>query len=447
MPPMNLRRLKPSRLSKRDLAAIGLPAVALIAAAFWVAYLFVEPAPPERIVMTTGSEEGAYHAFALQYRDILARHGITLELRASSGSVENLRRLTDDESGVDIGLVQSGTGDAEQYDNLATLGSVYYEPVWVFYRSRNALERLTQLRGKRVAIGAQGSGTRRIAIQLLNANHALAAPTRTLDLGGGAAADALKRGRIDAAFIVGPAEMPVVRELMAARGIRLMSFPRSQAYTKLFAFLSAVALPEGGIDLARNIPARDTVLLAPTANLVARDDLHPALVNLLMQALVETHSGPGLFHKTGDFPKFRDRDFPLNPEAERYYKSGPPFLQRYLPFWAATLLDRAFIMLLPLVAVLLPLLRIAPSLYTWRIRSRIYRWYGELKFLELEIREKYDPARLAEYRSRLDALEDNANTRPIPLAFTDQVYTLRQHIDMVRGILQRRAGEPTAISA
>ncbi|MBI2315796.1 MAG: C4-dicarboxylate ABC transporter substrate-binding protein [Betaproteobacteria bacterium] len=444
---MNLRRLKPSRLSKRDLAAIGLPAIALIVAAFWVAYLFVEPAPPDRMVMTTGSEEGAYHAFALQYQEILARHGITLELRPSSGSVENLRRLTDDESGVDIGLVQSGTGDVEQYDDLATLGSVYYEPVWVFYRGRHALERLTRLRGKRVAIGAQGSGTRRIAIQLLNANHALAAPTRTVDLGGEAAARALKQGRVDAAFIVGPAEMPVVRELMAARGVKLMSFPRAPAYTNLFAFLSAVTLPEGGIDLARNIPGRDTVLLAPTANLVARDDLHPALVSVLMQALTEAHSGPGLFHKAGDFPKFRDREFPLNPEAERYYKSGPPFLQRYLPFWAATLLDRAFIMLLPLVAVLLPLLRIAPSLYTWRIRSRIYRWYGELKFLELEIREKYDPARLPEYRTRLDALEDNANTRPIPLAFTDQVYTLRQHIDMVRGILHRVALEPALVSA
>ena len=437
---MNLNRLRPSRVSKHDFLVIGLPTIALIVAAFWVAYQFVKPAPPDRIVMTTGSEEGAYHAFALRYQEILARHGIMLELRPSSGSIENLQRLTDDNSGIDIGLVQSGTETVEQYDGLTTLGSIYYEPVWVFYRGHEGHDRLARLRGKRIAIGAEGSGTRRIAAQLLNANQALAAPTRTLDLGGEAAAAALKKGTVDAAFIVGPAELPVVRELMTARGVRLMSFSRAPAYTRLFTFLNAVTLPEGGIDLARNIPRHDTLLLAPTANVVARDDLHPALADLMMLALSEAHSGAGLFHNAGDFPKFRDHGFPLNPEAERFYKSGPPFLQRFLPFWAATLVDRTLVMLLPLVAVLLPLLKIAPSLYTWRIRSRIYRWYGELKFLELEIREKYDSARLAEYRSRLDALEENANTRPIPLAFTDQVYTLRQHIDMVRGILHRRAG-------
>jgi len=437
---MNLNRLRPSRVSKHDFLVIGLPTIALIVAAFWVAYQFVKPAPPDRIVMTTGSKEGAYHAFALQYQEILARHGIMLELRPSSGSIENLQRLTDDNSGIDIGLVQSGTETVEQYDGLTTLGSIYYEPVWVFYRGHEGHDRLARLRGKRIAIGAEGSGTRRIAAQLLNANQALAAPTRTLDLGGEAAAAALKKGTVDAAFIVGPAELPVVRELMTARGVRLMSFSRARAYTRLFTFLNAVTLPEGGIDLARNIPRHDTLLLAPTANVVARDDLHPALADLMMLALSEAHSGAGLFHNAGDFPKFRDHGFPLNPEAERFYKSGPPFLQRFLPFWAATLVDRTLVMLLPLVAVLLPLLKIAPSLYTWRIRSRIYRWYGELKFLELEIREKYDSARLAEYRSRLDALEENANTRPIPLAFTDQVYTLRQHIDMVRGILHRRAG-------
>ena len=212
-----------------------------------------------------------------------------------------------------------------------------------------------------------------------------------------------------------------------------MSFSRASAYTRLFNFLNTVTLPEGGIDLVLNIPRQDIMPLAPTAHLVARDDTHPALVDLMMQAISEAHSVPGLFHKAGDFPKFRDHDFPPSPEAERFYKSGPPFLQRYLPFWAATLVDRTLVMLLPL-------LKIGPMLYTWRIRSRIYRLYGELKFLELEIREKFDPAQLAEYRKRLDDLEDHANTRPIPLAFTDQISMLCRHIRMVRDILHRRAG-------
>ena len=218
-----------------------------------------------------------------------------------------------------------------------------------------------------------------------------------------------------------------------------MSFDRTTAYTKVFPFLSAVTLAQGTIDLVRDIPPRDVMLLAPTANIIAKETLHPALSDLLMQAMAEIHGGAGILHKAGDFPAVRSHDFPPSPEAQRFYKSGPPFLQRYLPFWAATLADRIIVLLVPLLAVLIPVLKFAPSLYSWRIRTRIYRWYGELKFLELELREKFDPSRVAEYRQRLDKLEEVAHTRPIPLAFTDQVYTLRQHIGMVRGILERMA--------
>ena len=430
MPRIDLRRI-----SRRDLALVGVPALALVVAAFWIAYQFVRPAPPDKLVMTTGSEEGGYHGFALNYQEILARHGITLELRTSSGSIENMKRLNDDDSGVDIGFVQSGTGDARSYEDLVALGSVYYEPVWVFYRGRDDSDRLANLRGLRIAIGPPGSGTRRLASQLLEANGALAAPTRIVDLGGAYAAQALMQGKIDAMFSVGPAEMPLVRDLLLAQGVRLRHFSRAPAYTRLFPFLALVKLPEGGIDLTRNIPARDTMLLAPTANVVARWDVHPALIDLMLQAMQEVHKGPGLFHHAGDFPKVRDHDFPVSPEAERFYKSGPPFLQRYLPFWAATLFDRIFVLLLPLIAVLIPVLRYAPALYSWRMRSGIVRWYGELKLLELEIKERYDPAQHRQYLKRLNELEEKAFVRPMPLHFTDQVYNLRQHIDMVRASL------------
>lgn len=438
---MNMTRLRLSQLSLRDLALVVLPLFALVVAAFWIAYRFVKPAPPDTFVLATGREEGAYHAVGKRYQELLAREGITVVLKSSAGSVENLKNLADENSGVEVAFVQAGNGDADDYPGLVSLGSVYYEPVWIFYRGAKLGDQLRQLSGKRIAIGAVGSGTRRVATQLLLVNHAWAPPTRIVDLGGDAAAGALQRGEIDAVFLVGPPDVSYIRKLLLAADIRLLAFDRTAAYTKVFPFLSAVTLAQGTIDLLRDLPPRDVALIAPTANVVARENFHPALSDLLMQAMAETHGGAGVLHKAGEFPAGRSDDFPLSREAQRFYKSGPPFLQRYLPFWAATLVDRIVVLLLPLIAVLIPVLRFAPSLYTWRIRSRIYRWYGELKLLEIELREKFDSARVAEYRQRLVRLEQAAHTRPIPLAFTDQVYTLRQHIRMVGHILERMAQE------
>jgi len=452
LPPIcgNVRTMTPfsrfrlPKVSLRDALAIGLPALAVVLIAFWVAYQFVKPAPPDSFVMSTGSEEGAYQSFAKRYQEILARNDITLELRPSAGAVENLHRLADEDSDVDIALVQAGSGDQNDYPGLITLGSVYYEPVWIFYRGAPLGDRLRALRGKRIAVGAIGSGTRKLATQLLLVNEAWSAPTKIVPLGGDAAASALKKGSIDAAFIIGPPELPMIRDLLQDEHIRLMSFDRAPAYTKAFPFLSKVTLPEGAINLMRNIPPRDVTLLAPTANIVAKEDLHPALIDLTMQALAEVHGGSGILQKAGEFPAARDEEFPLSDESRRFYKSGPPFLQRYLPFWAATLVDRIVVLLVPILAVLIPVLRFAPTLYNWRLRSRIYRWYGELKFLELELREQYDPAKAGDYLKRLDNLEERAHTRPLPAAFTAEVYTLRGHIDMVRSLLKRRSEDASA---
>jgi TRAP-type uncharacterized transport system substrate-binding protein len=436
---MNTPRLRLSHLSLRDLVLVCLPLLALVVAAFWVAYRFVKPAPPDAFVLATGREEGAYHAVGLRYRELLARDGIAVTLQTSAGSVENLTNLADEDSEVEVAFVQSGNGDADDYPGLVSLGSVYYEPVWIFYRGSTLRDQLRQLSGKRIALGAAGSGTRRLATQLLLVNQAWGPPTKTVDLSGDAAAEALLRGAVDAVFLVGPPDVPYVRRLLLAPDVKLLSFDRTVAYTKVFPFLGAVTLAQGSIDLVRDIPPRDVVLLAPTATIVAKEGFHPALADLLLQAMTETHSGVGVLRKAGEFPSARGQDFPLSKEAQRFYRSGPPFLQRYLPFWAATLADRIIVLLVPVLAVLIPVLRFAPSLYAWRIRSRIYRWYGELKFLELELREKFDPAKVDEYRQRLNRLEEVANTRPIPLPFTDQVYTLRLHIDLVRGVLDRMA--------
>ena len=432
-----MKRLRLSQISARDLVAVVIPAMLLLGATVWVAYLFVKPAPPDTLVMSTGSESGAYHAIGMRYQEILARHGVKLELRTSTGALENFQRRGDDDSDVEIGCVQGGVAHSEDAPDLVTLGSAFYEPVWVFYRGLQPLERMIHLRGKRIAVGEENSGNRVLALDLLAANGVASAPTKLLPIGGVDALEALAKKEIDAVFVVGAPESGAIRALLYMDGVRLLSFNRAAAYTRRFQFLYPLTLPQGTIDLIRDIPASDTLLFAPTANLVAKNTLHPALIDLMMQAMAEVHGGRGVFQNARDFPSPKDHEFPLSPEAERFYKSGAPFLQRYLPFWAATLVDRIVVMLIPIFALLIPLFKFGPMLYTWRVRSRLYRLYGELKYLENDIRQQFDPARFDAYMSTLQRIDEAANTRPIPLAFVDQQYTLRQHIDFVRGELEK----------
>ena len=427
------RKLDP--ISLRDLIVSALPLALIAAAAFWFAYQFVKPAPPDTLVMSTGAAGGAYQAYAERYREILARDDVRLELRPSSGSMENLRRLQDESA--DVAFVQSGAGTAAEAPGLVSLGSLYYEPLWVFYRGNAALDRLSQLKGKRVAIGPEGSGIRKLALQLLAANDAEKRPTMLLEHGMSAAAKALQQGEIDAAFIVAGADSPVVQELLRAPGVRVMSMSQAMAYTRLFPFLSSVVLPQGAIDLARNLPSQDTTLLSATATLVAREDLHPALTSLLIQAATEVHGHAGLFQRAGEFPAPATVDFPLSEEARRFYKSGPSFLQRYLPFWVAVLVQRMLVMLVPIIAVLIPLLRILPSVYAWQANRRIYRWYGELKFLERELERNREPQQISEYLARLDHIEQRVARLKVPLAFSEHLYTLRQHIRFVRDLIRQ----------
>ena len=428
----------PGQISLRDLIVVALPLALIATAAFWFAYQFVKPAPPSVLVMATGTEGGTYHAVAQRYRTILERDAITLDLRPSSGAVENLQWLQARDSGVDVGFVQGGVGSAEEAPGLVSLGAVYYEPLWLFYRGGGKLDRLAQLKGKRIAIGREGSGTRRLARQLLSANNISAAQATLLEIGLGEAAQAFKEGKIDAAMVIAGHESPAVRELLRMPGLNLMSISQAAAYTKLFPFLSNVTLPQGSIDLVRNIPARDTVLLATTANLVAREDLHPALMSLLIQAATEVHGGIGAFQRAGEFPQPLAVDFPLSEEAKRQYKSGTPFLQRYLPFWAANLMERLVVLLIPLIVILIPLFRVLPPLYAWQVRRRMFRWYGELKLLEHSLEDNGSEKPLDEALERLDEIEASVNRLKVPLAFTNELYTLRQHVEFVRAKITKK---------
>ena len=436
---MNWFRRRPGEaVSARDLLIASVPILIAVSLCVWIMVRFARPLPPDTIVMTTGSPDGAYHGFALRYQAILEQHGVKLVLRPSSGALENLERLKDPNSGVDVGFVQTGLAKASADDSLVSLGSLFYEPVWIFYRSDATLDRMIQLVARRVAVGAPGSGTRALCDLLLSANDLTSELLTMVPIGGEAAANSLFAGEVDTAIYVGAPESPIIQKLIANPDVKLMSVAIADAYSRRFPFLTALTLPQGSMDLVREYPRQDTRLFAPTATLIARDDLHPALISLLLQAATEVHSGAGPFHRVRDFPAPRDGDYPLSSEAQRYYKSGSPFLQRYLPFWVAVLMDRLLFLLLPILAIALPLLRVMPAVYSWRVRRRIYQWYGELKFLEQEMREHPDSSRIDDFLERLDRIEDRAFRRTLPLAFQNEMYTLREHINLVRHTLDRR---------
>ncbi|MCX7172206.1 MAG: ABC transporter substrate-binding protein [Proteobacteria bacterium] len=336
-----------SEISLRDLLFVALPSLLLLIAGFWAAAQFIRPAPPQQIIFSSGGEGGAYQSFAARYKDVLARYDIQLVEKPSAGSLENLQRLRDETFAVDAAFIQGGTGRADDSDTLVSLGSLFYEPLWIFYRAGLAkdlpsgeLDRLSQLRGQRLAIGVPGSGTHKLAMEMLEANGIAAAPTRLVASGGLGMVEALRQGKVDAVFVVGPTQSAMVWLLLFTDGVRLMSLSHAEAYARRFPHLSKLTLPRGGVDLVRDIPPHDITLVSPLATLVVREDIHPALIDLLLQAASEVHGDSGLFQKAGEFPRPTQVDFPLSSEAERYYKSGKPLLQRYLPFWAATLIDR-----------------------------------------------------------------------------------------------------------
>lgn len=434
-----MRKLRMREYSLRDLVAIGLPALAVIALGFYVTAQFIKPAPPRQMTLSSGAAGGAYESFALRYKDVLARYDVELVIEPSAGAIENLDRLRKGDT--EAAFIQGGSANANPEETIRSLGNLYHEPLWVFYRAEKdqpVLTRLSQLRGKRIAVGPEGSGTRHVALELLHANGVNEDNSRLLPQGGLQVAERLQKGQLDAVLVIGTPTSALVWQLLYSEGVRLMSLAEAEAYTRRFPYLSRLVLPAGSIDLIRHMPARDVQLVAPAATLAVSEELHPALMGLLLQAASEIHAEAGIFQAPKEFPKASSVDFPLAPEAERYYTSGKPFLQRYLPFWAAILVDRMVVMLIPLLAVLVPVFKLAPSLYGWRIRSRIYKRYGELKFLEAEIER--DPAAhtQAEWLERLDAIDADVNRLPTPLPFSDMLYTLRMHVGMVRDAILRK---------
>jgi TRAP-type uncharacterized transport system substrate-binding protein len=407
--------------------------VGLVALAFHV----LQPNPPRYAVMVTGPERSAFEAFGERYRHALARHGITLELRSSGGAVANLQALVDPDGGVDFGFVQGGTltDDLRVEPPLRSLGVLFNEAVWVFHRraaARGRAVRLADVASWRIAAGSEASGAPQLFRRLLTANGIDPASVPLQPLGETEAVMALFDGRLDAVVFVSAPESSLVQMLLRTPGVSLLEVPQAEAYARRYAFLTAVSLPRGIVSIERDLPPRPHPLVATTASLVVREGTHPALIQLMVQAAAEIHGGPGWFARAGDYPTARGAELPMADEALRYLRNGPPWLQRYLPWWLANLLDRMWIALAAIVAVLLPLSRVIPPLYEWRVRSRVFRWYAELRRIEDELIGGVDAGQRDELRARLDALDARVEGIDIPLSYADELYFLRSHIALVR---------------
>ena len=440
------RVIRDTLVSVRELLVTGGPFIVLAVALLAGAYYFLKPTPPKRVVLATGPDQGAYAAFGKRYQEELKRSGIEVVLRPSAGSRENLRLLQDAKQDVQIAFVQGGASETtrateqgvEEKLPLMSLGSMFYEPVWLFYRddaakkvSRDAiLKEFSQLRGLRVNAGARGSGIPGIVNRMLIANRMDRADIRRSSLDITPAVVALLGGELDAVAMVSAPESPLVQMLLQTPGIRLLEIEQAEAYARRYRYLNPVLLPRGVVDLPRNVPPRDLPMVATTCSLVAREDLHPALVQLFVQAAGRIHSAGGWISKTGQFPTQLNTEFALARDAERYYRNGPPAMQRSLPFWLANLVDRMWVALFSIIAILIPLARVVPPLYQYRIRSRIYKWYRHLRQIEDALADRN--ADRAKLLVQLDDLDVKVERVAVPLAYADELYALRSAIGLVR---------------
>jgi len=428
------------RQRRRDLFRMVGPGVIVTMAAFAIAFYFVEPPPPKIIVIATGGTGGRYHAFAKLYAEAFARHDITLELRETAGSVENFDLLLHDDT-VSLAIVQGGTAppDAHASDSIEAIASLYFEPLWVFHRADLEIENLGDLKGRRIALGATSSGSCLLATQMLDMNGVVDGRdgTEFLKKSGLQAASSLAADGIDAAmFVLGP-ESPVLRQLLEDPDLVLMDFARQQAYSRRFPFLKGVVLEEGVVDFEKNLPRQRVRLIAPAANLVTTSAMHDAFVPLLLEAALEQHHHGGLLADDGELPSQDYVTFPVNSSARNYLVHGPSFFQRHLSFWVASMIDRTKIMIIPLLTLLIPLFKIAPPVYRWRIRSRIYRWYDVLRRIDQNLRDKED-GDPSNHSARLQAMSKELETVHIPLSYMEEFYNLRLHIDLVNAELEKQ---------
>jgi len=411
----------------------------IVVAGFVATYQFVGAPPPKVVRIATGPKNGAYYAFAQQYARLLKGDGISLEVVPSAGSVENFELLKKGEAS--LALVQGGSATPEDKESLQSLGSLFLEPVWIFSRKQTNIKRLPELKGKRVAVGTAGSGTHLLAMQLLSASGIKESNATLIEADSAQAATWLSQDKLDAAIFVTSPETPLINKLLKDAAIELLNFDRAPAYSHLFPFLTPVTLNEGVLDLEHDIPAHDTTLVAASANLAARGDLNESLIPALLKAVSRAHQAGGVLEHKRQFPSIDFVDLPLNEDARRYITDGPSFLFRWLPYGTAVKLDRLKILVLPFLALLIPLFRIAPPLYQWRVRSKIYRWYTVVREIDTMTQQETSAADSKALLNRLKELEREVASVSVPLSYAGELYHLRLHLGFLQERIEKIAGQ------
>ena len=426
-------------LSRRDLWRVIAVGVVLVAGCLWVSFRFLEPIPPRKIVLASGPASSLYHLHAQSYKEALAREGVTLEERMTDGAGDNLRLLLDRNSGVDVGFVEGGVARFPEANSVVMVASLYYEPLWIFVRRGEPIDALAQLAGKRIGMDAPGSGTHAMALPLLAASNVTPANSSMLQMPPEQAIGALKIGYLDAMLIVGGVRTPAILTALKDPALGVVSLAQANAYPPRYPYLTQRTLPAGAIEFVPLVPARDVALVSTEAMLAARDDLHPAIVTLLLEITRDLHDDQGYFEGPNEFPNVEQVDLRVSPDAIRHKRYGPSLLSRHLPFWAAALLERFVILVVPLLVVMVPVIRFLPQVMSWRVRSRIYRWYGELTLLERDVRSREGELPIERWLADLDRIQRSAERVTTPASFASEAYTLREHIDLVRRAVLAKA--------
>src|SRR5262249_53038115 len=424
--------MKFSRWQKiRALVLIGVAGIGSLALIYFI------PAPPSKVVMSTAFKGASFEYYGRQYQEIFARSHVELELRETAGAVENLKLLQDPNSDVQIAFVTGGLSDAKHTPGVLSLGTVYDQPFWIFYPSNQQIDQLAQLKGRRIAVGPVGSATRHTAEQILGKGGVTSATATFLPFAGSAADKALAEGQVDAVWIIGVPEATAVQSFLRNSSVRPMSFPMSDAFTRIFPDLARMTLPQGTVDIERIIPANDVQLIGTKSKVLIRSDLHPEIVQLL-QTMKEVHGGADLFHRSGEYPNGTDSEYTVAPTAIDFYRNGPSFMQRHLPLWLSIHVQRAIAVLVTGIAIGLPLLHFVPQGYNWMTRRRLLHWYAQLKALEASLDSNPNHRHLINKQAEIERIEDALSKMQFPLNFLDQVYNLRSHIDIVRRKIESR---------
>ena len=422
-------------------AAVSIVSIGSLALTYFI------PTPPSKVVMATAFKGASFEYYGRQYQEIFARSHVELELRETAGAVENLKLLQDPNTDVQIAFVTGGLSDAQHTPGVLSLGTVYDQPFWIFYSSKEQLDQLSQLKGKRVAVGPVGSATRYMAEQVLGKGGVNSETATFLPFAGSAADKALKDGQVDAVWIIGVPEATAVQSFLRNPNARPMSFPMSEAFTRIFPDLARMTLPQGTIDIERVIPSDDVQLIGTKSKVLIRSDLHPEIVQLLLQTMKEVHGGADLFHRSGEYPNASDSEYTVAATAIDFYRNGPSFMQRHLPLWLSVHVQRAIAVVVTGIAIGLPLLHFVPQSFNWMTRRRLLHWYAQLRALESSFDSSTNHKHLISKLAEVERIEDAVSKIHFPLAFSDQVYNLRSHIDIVRQKIASRLRSSARVAA